>query len=69
MAFFVNDSIPVREVNDYDNLHEEMSFEFFAIELDLIPSKVLCCALYRPPSSAAKQFLEKSDELSSLMTQ
>ena len=69
LAFFVNDSIPVREVNDYDYLYEEMAFEFFAIELDLSPSKVLCCVLYRPPSSAAKQFVEKFDELSSLMTQ
>jgi len=44
-----------------------MSFELFAIELDLSPSKVLCCALYRPPSSTAKQFVEKFDELSSLI--
>ena len=30
---------------------------------------MLYCAQYRPPSSAATQFVEKFDELSSLMTQ
>ena len=64
---FVKHELATKIITDFDNLYEEMLFEFILVEIETKSETLLCSVLYRPPCGSPAKFLESLDKLLSSM--
>ncbi|KAK2718183.1 hypothetical protein QYM36_005486 [Artemia franciscana] len=67
ISMFVKHELATKIITDFDNLYEEMLFEFILVEIETKSETLFCCVLYRPPCGSPAKFLESLDKLLSSM--
>ncbi|KAK2710891.1 hypothetical protein QYM36_012159, partial [Artemia franciscana] len=67
ISMFVKHELATKIITDFDNLYEEMLFEFILVEIGTKSETLLCCVLYRPPCGSPAKFLDSLDKLLSSM--
>ena len=67
LAVFIDQNLPIRKITDFNDLYQEMEFEFLMVEIKSGKEKLLLCLFYRPPGSSASNFIGKLNDLTQRM--